>query len=284
MLLATKEFYRNKSLIRNNLVSKQNQISLVSQMIKNNIKSYFETGYYKTDINPTLDKFNDFEEIQKYIASLDYANMLYFYSASIVELVMFNNHIIEKNTEIKEASRNASVIKELLQTKDATHKLCSNFYINKSDLKNVILTVFCELYSSKNDELSEQNNLLKEIVECFENHFEHRLTPIDVYIKLHLLNDVSNIGNYTKSGIHKLNKQLIYSGGIMQRTQIEHSDLSSTLTEMKYIIGDTEIKEHISIVKQNRDLIELVDFAIDVDTTDEDVIYDLDIASENDEM
>lgn len=284
MILATKEFYRNKNSIQNNLVSKQSQINLVSQMIKNNIKGYFETGYYKTDINPILDKFTNFDEIQNYIAGLDYTNLLYFYSASIVELVMFKNHLLEKNTEIKEATRNASVIKELLQTKDCEHKLCSNFYINKSDLKNIILTVFCELYTNKEFATSEHNEILKEIVECFEDNFENRLTPIDVYIKLHLLNEVSQIGNLTKSGVHKLNKQLISTGGIVQNSKISSSNLNDTLSKMKSVIGDTEIEEHIKIVKQNRELIELVDFVVDVDSSYEEIIYDIDMTSEKGEM
>ncbi len=284
MILATKEFYRNKNSIQNNLVSKQKQISLVCQMIKNNIKSYFETGYYKTDINPTLDKFTTFDEIQNYIEALDYTNLLYFYSASIVELVMFNNHLLEKNTEIKEATRNASVIRELLQTKDSTHKLCSNYYINKSDLKNVILTVFCELYTNKEYVTSENNEILKEIVECFENNFESRLTPIDVYIKLYILNEVSQIGNLTQSGVHKLNKQLVSAGGIVQNSKISSSNLNDTLSKMKSVIGDTEIEEHIKIVKQNRELIELIDFVVDVDSSYEEIIYDIDLTSEKDEM
>lgn len=284
MIFATKEFYKNKNSIRNNLVSKQRQISLVVQMIKNNINGYFETGYYKTDINPVLDKLTNFEEIQNYIESLDYANTLYFYSASIVELVMFNNHIIEKNTEIKEASRNASIIKELLQTKDATYKLCSNFYVNKSDLKNVILTVFCELYTNKESATSEHNQILKDIVNCFENNFENRLTPIDVYIKLHLLNEVSQVGNYTKSGVHKLNKQLLSTGGIVQNSKISSTNLDETLKEMRSVIGDMEIQEHIKIVKQNKELIELADFVITVDSSDEEAIYDVDMTGEKDEM
>lgn len=217
MINATKQFYKTKNKGNDYFVSKVKQAELVASMIKNNLKSFVLLKKYKTEINPKLDELKDLNKIQKYIEELDYTNRLYFYSASLLELVLFNNNLLENNKEFSLGTKNAMIIKELLENNNFENKLCANFYVNKSDLKNIVLNVFCDLYFSQNTNNNEiLNPILVEYLSSFEKYFENKLTPIDIFARLLDIKNNSILTEDLNYGVEKLNSQIKNVGGILR--------------------------------------------------------------------
>ncbi len=276
MINATKQFYKTKNKGNDYFVSKVKQAELVASMIKNNLKSFVLLKKYKTEINPKLDELKDLKEIQKYIEELDYTNRLYFYSASLLELVLFNNNLLENNKEFSLGTKNAMIIKELLENNNFENKLCANFYVNKSDLKNIVLNVFCDLYDSqhtKNNEIL--NPILVEYLSSFEKYFENKLTPIDIFARLLDIKNNSILTEDLNYGVEKLNSQIKNVGGIFNGVKIDFKDVDDVIENMSKIIGKNELENQIGVLKDNVDLYSLTDYVVEINISDENLSTEL---------
>lgn len=279
MINATKRYYKNKNK-NETFISKTNQIELVASMLKNNLKDYLIFKTYKTSVNPKIDELINLNKIQKYIESLDYLSTLYFYSSCILELVLYENNLLENNKEIKSAYINAKIIKELISTNDYEHKLCSNFYVEKTDLKNVVLNVFCDLYdNTKIKDVEKINPILLDFLNCYENNFESKLSPVDIFNRLIDLKNNSVLVENLESGIDKLNKQIDFSGGVLNNARIDKSSLDETIFAMSKIIGHNEIENHYRILKDNLELYSLTDYVVELNMTDEIINTNLDLGT-----
>lgn len=276
MINATKQFYKTKNKGNDYFVSKVKQAELVASMIKNNLKSFVLLKKYKTEINPKLDELKDLKEIQKYIEELDYTNRLYFYSASLLELVLFNNNLLENNKEFSLGTKNAMIIKELLENNNFENKLCANFYVNKSDLKNIVLNVFCDLYDSQNIKSNEVlNPILVEYLTSFEKYFENKLTPIDIFARLLDIKNNSILTEDLNYGVEKLNSQIKNVGGIFNGVKIDFKDVDDVIENMSKIIGKNELENQIGVLKDNVDLYSLTDYVVEMNFSDESLSTEL---------
>ena len=276
MINATKQFYKTKNKGNDYFVSKVKQAELVASMIKNNLKSFVLLKKYKTEINPKLDELKDLKEIQKYIEELDYTNRLYFYSASLLELVLFNNNLLENNKEFSLGTKNAMIIKELLENNNFENKLCANFYVNKSDLKNIVLNVFCDLYDSQNIKSNEVlNPILVEYLSSFEKYFENKLTPIDIFARLLDIKNNSILTEDLNYGVEKLNSQIKNVGGIFNGVKIDFKDVDDVIENMSKIIGKNELENQIGVLKDNVDLYSLTDYVVEINISDENLSTEL---------
>lgn len=276
MINATKQFYKTKNKGNDYFVSKVKQAELVASMIKNNLKSFVLLKKYKTEINPKLDELKDLKEIQKYIEELDYTNRLYFYSASLLELVLFNNNLLENNKEFSLGTKNAMIIKELLENNNFENKLCANFYVNKSDLKNIVLNVFCDLYDSQNIKSNEVlNPILVEYLSSFEKYFENKLTPIDIFARLLDIKNNSILTEDLNYGVEKLNSQIKNVGGIFNGVKIDFKDVDDVIENMSKIIGKNELENQIGVLKDNVDLYSLTDYVVEMNFSDENLSTEL---------
>ncbi len=276
MINATKQFYKTKNKGNDYFVSKLKQTELVASMIKNNLKSFVLLKKYKTEINPKLDELKDLKEIQKYIEELDYTNRLYFYSASLLELVLFNNNLLENNKEFSLGTKNAMIIKELLENNNFENKLCANFYVNKSDLKNIVLNVFCDLYDSQNIKSNEVlNPILVEYLSSFEKYFENKLTPIDIFARLLDIKNNSILTEDLNYGVEKLNSQIKNVGGIFNGVKIDFKDVDDVIENMSKIIGKNELENQIGVLKDNVDLYSLTDYVVEMNFSDENLSTEL---------
>lgn len=276
MINATKQFYKTKNKGNDYFVSKVKQAELVASMIKNNLKSFVLLKKYKTEINPKLDELKDLKEIQKYIEELDYTNRLYFYSASLLELVLFNNNLLENNKEFSLGTKNAMIIKELLENNNFENKLCANFYVNKSDLKNIVLNVFCDLYFSQNTNNNEiLNPILVEYLSSFEKYFENKLTPIDIFARLLDIKNNSILTEDLNYGVEKLNSQIKNVGGIFNGVKIDFKDVDDVIENMSKIIGKNELENQIGVLKDNVDLYSLTDYVVEINISDENLSTEL---------
>lgn len=276
MINATKQFYKTKNKGNDYFVSKLKQTELVASMIKNNLKSFVLLKKYKTEINPKLDELKDLKEIQKYIEELDYTNRLYFYSASLLELVLFNNNLLENNKEFSLGTKNAMIIKELLENNNFENKLCANFYVNKSDLKNIVLNVFCDLYDSQNIKSNEVlNPILVEYLSSFEKYFENKLTPIDIFARLLDIKNNSILTEDLNYGVEKLNSQIKNVGGIFNGVKIDFKDVDDVIENMSKIIGKNELENQIGVLKDNVDLYSLTDYVVEMNFSDESLSTEL---------
>lgn len=276
MINATKQFYKTKNKGNDYFVSKLKQTELVASMIKNNLKSFVLLKKYKTEINPKLDELKDLKEIQKYIEELDYTNRLYFYSASLLELVLFNNNLLENNKEFSLGTKNAMIIKELLENNNFENKLCANFYVNKSDLKNIVLNVFCDLYFSQNTNNNEiLNPILVEYLSSFEKYFENKLTPIDIFARLLDIKNNSILTEDLNYGVEKLNSQIKNVGGIFNGVKIDFKDVDDVIENMSKIIGKNELENQIGVLKDNVDLYSLTDYVVEINISDENLSTEL---------
>ena len=276
MINATKQFYKTKNKGNDYFVSKLKQTELVASMIKNNLKSFVLLKKYKTEINPKLDELKDLNKIQKYIEELDYTNRLYFYSASLLELVLFNNNLLENNKEFSLGTKNAMIIKELVENNDVENKLCANFYVNKSDLKNIVLNVFCDLYDSQNIKSNEVlNPILVEYLSSFEKYFENKLTPIDIFARLLDIKNNSILTEDLNYGVEKLNSQIKNVGGIFNGVKIDFKDVDDVIENMSKIIGKNELENQIGVLKDNVDLYSLTDYVVEINISDENLSTEL---------
>ena len=276
MINATKQFYKTKNKGNDYFVSKVKQAELVASMIKNNLKSFVLLKKYKTEINPKLDELKDLNKIQKYIEELDYTNRLYFYSASLLELVLFNNNLLENNKEFSLGTKNAMIIKELLENNNFENKLCANFYVNKSDLKNIVLNVFCDLYDSQNTNNNEiLNPILVEYLTSFEKYFENKLTPIDIFARLLDIKNNSILTEDLNYGVEKLNSQIKNVGGILNGVKIDFKDVDDVIENMSKIIGKNELENQIGVLKDNVDLYSLTDYVVEINISDENLSTEL---------
>lgn len=276
MINATKQFYKTKNKGNDYFVSKVKQAELVASMIKNNLKSFVLLKKYKTEINPKLDELKDLNKIQKYIEELDYTNRLYFYSASLLELVLFNNNLLENNKEFSLGTKNAMIIKELLENNNFENKLCANFYVNKSDLKNIVLNVFCDLYDSQNTNNNEiLNPILVEYLTSFEKYFENKLTPIDIFARLLDIKNNSILTEDLNYGVEKLNSQIKNVGGIFNGVKIDFKDVDDVIENMSKIIGKNELENQIGVLKDNVDLYSLTDYVVEINISDENLSTEL---------
>lgn len=276
MINATKQFYKTKNKGNDYFVSKVKQAELVASMIKNNLKSFVLLKKYKTEINPKLDELKDLNKIQKYIEELDYTNRLYFYSASLLELVLFNNNLLENNKEFSLGTKNAMIIKELLENNNFENKLCANFYVNKSDLKNIVLNVFCDLYFSQNTNNNEiLNPILVEYLSSFEKYFENKLTPIDIFARLLDIKNNSILTEDLNYGVEKLNSQIKNVGGIFNGVKIDFKDVDDVIENMSKIIGKNELENQIGVLKDNVDLYSLTDYVVEMNFSDESLSTEL---------
>ena len=276
MINATKQFYKTKNKGNDYFVSKVKQAELVASMIKNNLKSFVLLKKYKTEINPKLDELKDLNKIQKYIEELDYTNRLYFYSASLLELVLFNNNLLENNKEFSLGTKNAMIIKELLENNNFENKLCANFYVNKSDLKNIVLNVFCDLYDSQNIKSNEVlNPILVEYLSSFEKYFENKLTPIDIFARLLDIKNNSILTEDLNYGVEKLNSQIKNVGGIFNGVKIDFKDVDDVIENMSKIIGKNELENQIGVLKDNVDLYSLTDYVVEINISDENLSTEL---------
>ncbi len=276
MINATKQFYKTKNKGNDYFVSKVKQAELVASMIKNNLKSFVLLKKYKTEINPKLDELKDLNKIQKYIEELDYTNRLYFYSASLLELVLFNNNLLENNKEFSLGTKNAMIIKELLENNNFENKLCANFYVNKSDLKNIALNVFCDLYDSQNIKSNEVlNPILVEYLSSFEKYFENKLTPIDIFARLLDIKNNSILTEDLNYGVEKLNSQIKNVGGIFNGVKIDFKDVDDVIENMSKIIGKNELENQIGVLKDNVDLYSLTDYVVEMNFSDENLSTEL---------
>lgn len=255
MIEITEKFYSKNNKV--DFVSKKDQIELVATMIKNNLKSYSTIHRFKTDINPKLDMFKTYKEIEKDISSLDYANKLYFYSAGLLELVMFDHHLLERNVEIKEATRNAQVLREIFNKNTSNKLLCANNYIDISDIRNVVLNVFCDLNCSTIVEDDRLKEVITSYQSDFEKYFKGVLSPIEVFSNIMYLCATSISDVEYSHGIDKLNMSIKNSGGIMKGVNLDKEQIDEMLTSLSKIIPMSEMKHHVEVLKDNNELINL---------------------------
>lgn len=250
-----KKFFKNSIF---ELVSRRNQRELVSSMIKNNLKGYHNIHRYKTDINPKMDKFETYDEVISYISNLDYTNLLYFYTAGLMELTLFEHHLLERNTEIKEATRNAEMLKVVLSGKSSNQKLSPNNYINIYDIKSVVLNVFCDMISI--DSINEDErvkNVLSGFVNNFEKYFKNIMSPIDVFTELIYLDSCSVSEDVFNNGIDRLNANISRAGGILTNVKISKGGVDELIKDLSNIIPDEEVREQITVLKEVNDLYDL---------------------------
>lgn len=275
MISIAKKLYKTES--KQEFISHIDQIELVATMLKNNLRGYATIHRYNTEINPKLDSFKTHEEIAEYISSLDYVNTLYFYSAGLLELTLFEHHLIEKNTEISEGTRNAEMLRTIFDKNSECKKLNANNYIDIADIKSVVLNVFCDMFTSticENDD--RMKNLLLSYQQNFETMFKGIMSPIDVFTQM-LCIDMNSVGKVDYlHGIDRLNILISKSGGILDSVKIDKNGFKYTLDKLSQVIPDSVVEHHKQILIENNELITLAYDSINTDYTSEKVIEVLD--------
>lgn len=275
MLNLAKKRYQNSKI---DFVSKRDQIDLVATMLKNNLKGYSQMRKYKTEINPKLDNLHTFEDVIKYVSGLDYVNRLYFFSAGLLELTMFELHYIERNTEIKEATRNAEVLKAIFNKNSKNVKLNANNYVDICDIKNVVLNVFCDLHTSSN---VIKNPRIKEIICAYESNFNKYfkgvLSPIDIFTSLIYLKSESVSSVQFNNGIDRLNASIKNSGGGVSKIKIDKETADDLIEKLTEVVPMAEVKQHVEVLKENNELIDLTISEVNAEYTSKDKLEILDM-------
>ena len=283
MISIAKKLYKKECAT--DFVSKQDQIELVATMIKNNLKSYAAIHRYKTEINPRLNDMKSDKEIADYISSLDYMNTLYFYSAGLLELTLFEHFLIEKNPEIKEGTRNAEILRAIFNKDSREKGLCANNYIDIADIKCVVLNVFCDLYSSNIcTEDDRMKKLLMSYQENFSNMYKGVMSMMDIFTEM-LCIDMNSVSKTQHNhGVTKLNILISRAGGNLSKSKIDTEGFAYTLEKLSQIIPDGVVENYKQILIENNDLISLVYNVVDMEYTDESVIDTLTAYLEDKQM
>lgn len=275
MIDLAKKRYKNS---RVDFVSKSNQIELVATMLKNNLRGYSQMRKYVTEINPKLDKLHSHKEIVDYVSGLDYVNKLYFFSAGLLELTMFELHYLERNKEIKEATRNAELLKEIFDRNSKDLKLNANNYVDICDIKNVVLNVFTDLYTNAD---VVKNERAKQIIYAYQSNFEKYfkgvLSPMEVFASLVYLKSASVTTEQLKNGVERLNISIKKSGGELSKVRFNYKDIDSDIEKLTEVIPMPEMEQHIAVLKENNELAELTFGKIVTDYTEADKLSLLDI-------
>lgn len=275
MISIAKRIYKKES--SHEFVSKRDQIELVATMLKNNLKGYAAIHRYNTEINPKLNGFKTYEEIEEYISSLDYLNRLYFYSAGLLELTLFEHYLIEKNPEIMEGTRNAEMLRTIFNKNSEYKGLNANNYIDIVDIKAVVLNVFCDMYTSKAYEEDDRiRNLLLSYQKNFETSFKGVLSTIDVFANMLVVEMNSVTKAQYENGVDTLKMRLRLSGGKIENGKIDKEGFKYTVEKLSQIIPDSAVEEYKQILIENNEMISLVYEIIDTEYTSDTVIEVLD--------
>lgn len=283
MISIAKKIYKRD--FATDFVSKKDQIELVATMIKNNLKSYSLVHRYKTEINPKLNNFNSDKEMVDYISSLDYMNTLYFYSAGLLELTLFEHFLIEKNPEIAEGTRNAELLKRVFSKDSKDKNLNANNYIDIADIKCVVLNVFCDLYSSS---ICEEDDRMKKLLYSYQDNFgkvfKGVMSTLDVFTEM-LCVDMNSVTDTQRShGVTRLNILMSRAGGNISKSKIDNEGFDYTLEKLSQIIPNSAVENYKQILITNNDLISLVYDIVDMEYTEESVIDTLDAYLDDKQM